>query len=69
MVHNATTIMCRKVIIMHEGAKNGRVCVESAGSADVLKMMFSVGLGAKVVAESAKMRGNIKIFSCGWLWF
>ena len=49
---------------MHEGGKNGRVCAESAGSADVLKMVFSVGFRGKVVAESAKIGGNIIIFSC-----
>ena len=56
--------MFGKVIIMHEGAKNGRVCAESAGSADVLKVVISVGFGGEVVAESAKIGGNIKIFSC-----
>ena len=54
---------------MHEGAKNGRVCAESAGSADVLKVVICVGYVGKVVAESAKMRGNIKIFSFVWWWF
>ena len=49
---------------MHEGAKNGRFCAESAGSADVLEMVISVGFEGKVVAESAKIGGNIKIFSC-----
>ena len=57
-------IMCRKVIIMHEGGKNGRVCAKSAENEEVLKVVMSVGFGGKVVAESAKMRGNIKIFSC-----
>ena len=62
-------IMCRKVIIMHEGAQNGGFCAKSAENEEVLKVVMSVGLSEKVVAESAKMRGNIKIISCGWLWF
>ena len=32
-------------------------------------MVGDVRFSGKVVAESAKMMGNIKIFSCGWLWF
>ena len=63
------TIMCRKVIIMHEGARNGGFCAKSAENEEVLKVVISVGNGGKVVAESAKIEGNIKIFSCGWLWF
>ena len=62
-------IMCRKIIIMHEGAQNGGFCAKSAENEEVLKVVISVGNGGIVVAESAKMRGNIKIFSCGWLWF
>ena len=62
-------MMCRKVIIMHEGAQNGGFCAKSAENEEVLKLVMSVGFIGKVVAESAKMRGNIKIFSCGWLWF
>ena len=69
LIVSAFAITCRKVIIMHEGAQNGRVCAESAGSARVLKMVIGGGFGGKDVAESVKMRGNIKIFSCGWLWF
>ena len=61
--------MCRKIIIMHEGAQNGGFCAKSAENEEVLKVVISVGNGGIVVAESAKMRGNIKIFSCGWLWF
>ena len=64
MVHKAPTIMCRKVIIMHEGARNGGFCAKSAENEEVLKVVMNVGLSGKVVAESAKMRGNIKIFSC-----
>ena len=60
------TIMCRKVIIMHEGAQNGGFCAKSAENEEVFKVVMSVGFGGKVVAESAKMRGNIKIFSCLW---
>ena len=56
--------MCRKVIIMHEGARNGGVCAKSAENEEVSKVVMSAGFGGKVVAESAKMRGNIKIFSC-----
>ena len=56
--------MCRKVIIMHEGARNGGFCAKSAENEEVLKVVTSVGFSGEVVAESAKMRGNIKIFSC-----
>lgn len=63
------TIMCRKVIIMHEGAQNGGFCAKSAENEEVWKVVISVGYDGIVVAESAKIRGNIKIFSCGWLWF
>ena len=61
--------MCGKVIIMHEGAQNGGFCAKSAENEEVLNVVTSVGFSGEVVAESAKMRGNIKIFSCGWLWF
>ena len=54
---------------MREGAQNGGFCAKSAENEEMLKVVMSVGFGGKVVAESAKMRGNIKFFSCGWLWF
>ena len=49
---------------MHEGARKGGFCAKSAENEEVLKVVMNVGLSGKVVAESAKMRGNIKIFSC-----
>ena len=54
---------------MHEGAQNGGFCAKSAENEEVFKVVMSVEFSGNVVAESAKMRGNIKIFSCGWLWF
>ena len=61
--------MCRKVIIMHERAQNGGFCAKSAENEEVFKVVMSVEFSGNVVAESAKMRDNIKIFSCGWLRF
>ena len=49
---------------MHEGARNGGFCAKSAENEEVLKVVMSAGFSGEVVAESAKMRGNIKIFSC-----
>ena len=49
---------------MHEGAQNGGLCAKSAENEEVLKVVTSAGFGGKVVAESAKIGVNIKIFSC-----